>query len=172
MYLEFHPLKKKTDHGKFTSLAPQKRTWQRNITIFIIGDTSSKWLVSHCHLDNFPGFFHLSKVPKRPGHQPKNENTTQSTPKTHLFQGVRRPSRVQKSNPKAGCGFDHHLRVLEVPMITQSNIRSAVFRPGGAISFELLVLWFYLVLHLMKEWGRFVGCGMGWGGSMIFLWGG
>lgn len=53
-------------------------------------------------------------------------------------------------------------------MITQSNIRSAVFRPGGAISFELLVLWFYLVLHLMKEWGRFVGCGMGWGGSMIF----
>ena len=60
----------------------------------------------------------------------------------------------------------------EVPMITQSNIRSAVFRPGGAISFELLVLWFYLVLHLMKEWGGlFVGCGMGWrGGSMIFLW--
>ena len=37
-------------------------------------------------------------------------------------------------------------------MITQSNIRSAVFRPGGAISFELLVLWFYLVLHLMKDW--------------------
>jgi len=77
-------LEKKTDHGKFTSLAPQKRTWQRNITIFIIGDTSSKWLVSHCHLDNFPGFFHLSKVPKRPGHQPKNENTTQSTPKTRF----------------------------------------------------------------------------------------
>lgn len=41
-----------------------------------------------------------------------------------------------------------------VPMITQSNIRSAVFRPGGAISFELLVLWFYLVLHLMKDLGR------------------
>eukprot|EP00435_Cladocopium_sp_Y103_P015127 s596_g3.t1 len=41
-----------------------------------------------------------------------------------------------------------------VPMITQSNIRSAVFRPGGAISFELLVLWFYLVLHLMKDLSR------------------
>lgn len=41
-----------------------------------------------------------------------------------------------------------------VPMITQSNIRSAVFRPGGAISFELLVLWFYLVLHLMKDMSR------------------
>ena len=56
-------------------------------------------------------------------------------------------------------------------MITQSNIRSAVFRPGGAISFELLVLWFYLVLHLMKEW---VVCLLdvvwGYGGSMIFLW--
>lgn len=41
-----------------------------------------------------------------------------------------------------------------VPMITQSNIRSAVFRPGGAVSFELVVLWFYLVLHLMKDLGR------------------
>jgi len=41
-----------------------------------------------------------------------------------------------------------------VPMITQSNIRSAVFRPGGAISFELLVLWFYLILHLMKDMSR------------------
>ena len=40
---------------------------------------------------------------------------------------------------------------LQVPMITQSNIRSAVFRPGGAVSFELVVLWFYLVLHLMKD---------------------
>ncbi|CAJ1377658.1 unnamed protein product [Effrenium voratum] len=41
-----------------------------------------------------------------------------------------------------------------VPMITQSNIRSAVFRPGGAVSFELVVLWFYLVLHLMKDLGH------------------
>ena len=40
---------------------------------------------------------------------------------------------------------------LQVPMITQSNIRSAVFRPGGAGSYELVVLWFYLVLHLMKD---------------------
>ena len=37
-----------------------------------------------------------------------------------------------------------------VPVVTQSNIRSAIFRPGGAVSFELVVLWFYLVLHLMK----------------------
>mmetsp|Transcript_67010 Transcript_67010/g.158035 ORF Transcript_67010/g.158035 Transcript_67010/m.158035 type:complete len:627 (+) Transcript_67010:42-1922(+) len=38
-----------------------------------------------------------------------------------------------------------------VPIITQSNLRSAIFRPGGAVSFELVVLWFYLVLHLMKD---------------------
>eukprot|EP00933_Yihiella_yeosuensis_P017001 TRINITY_DN14334_c0_g1_i1.p1 TRINITY_DN14334_c0_g1~~TRINITY_DN14334_c0_g1_i1.p1 ORF type:complete len:703 (+),score=104.57 TRINITY_DN14334_c0_g1_i1:58-2109(+) len=38
-----------------------------------------------------------------------------------------------------------------VPVVTQSSVRSAVFRPGGAVSYELVVLWFYLVLHLMKD---------------------
>ncbi|CAE7700287.1 cocE [Symbiodinium pilosum] len=48
------------------------------------------------------------------------------------------------------CVDGFHLDAI-VPIITQSNIRSAVFRPGGAVSFELVVLWFYLVLHLMKD---------------------
>ena len=164
MYLEFHPVKKTTDHGKFTSLPPRKRTRQRKITIFNRRYIDSNGWFLLIVILIFPVFSTYQKFQKT---RPPTKNNHQSTPDP-LEKGKEAHLGVRKSDPKAGCGFDHHLRVLEVPMITQSNIRSAVFRPGGAISFELLVLWFYLVLHLMKEWGRFVGCGMGCGGSMIF----
>jgi len=38
-----------------------------------------------------------------------------------------------------------------VPVITQSSVKSAVFHPKGAVSFELISLWFYLVAHLMTD---------------------
>lgn len=38
-----------------------------------------------------------------------------------------------------------------VPVITQSSVKSAVFNSSGAVSFELVVLWFYLVVHLMSS---------------------
>lgn len=38
-----------------------------------------------------------------------------------------------------------------VPVMTRSSVRDAIFLPGGAISYELIVLWFYLVLHLLGD---------------------
>eukprot|EP00927_Polykrikos_kofoidii_P023745 TRINITY_DN21767_c0_g1_i2.p1 TRINITY_DN21767_c0_g1~~TRINITY_DN21767_c0_g1_i2.p1 ORF type:complete len:663 (+),score=73.12 TRINITY_DN21767_c0_g1_i2:153-1991(+) len=38
-----------------------------------------------------------------------------------------------------------------VPVITRSSVREAVFLPGGAFSLELVVLWFYLVVHLLAD---------------------